>query len=184
MVRIINDNSEASDVRVKLTCVQTLNVLCEDWNFMVAAFRPLAARAVGGMYALLEEIYGIEMMTLILETCRVIVLRMGDELGVEAANAVVAPLLGIWTRCADGKSILRKYVLSILTGIVDVVGCNEALQLYPVVMPMLDVSVCEGVDVSFYAWFCYFYVASFHGLRCARSLTHHLLKFNFFRSVD
>ena len=82
-------------------------------------------------------------MTLILQTIRVLVARMNKLLGVEAANAVVQPLLKIWDDAGD-KNVLRKYVLSILTNVSGVVRAEDAKLLYPVVQPMLDVATSGG----------------------------------------
>ena len=56
LVHVIKDEGAGSDAMVKLTCVQTLNAVFEDWNFMTEAFKPLAAVFVGGIYGLLAKV--------------------------------------------------------------------------------------------------------------------------------
>ncbi|GMH59677.1 hypothetical protein TrST_g2981 [Triparma strigata] len=143
LVSVLNHDSVKSDAMVKLTCVQTLNGLFEDWDFDIPSFHSLSAPTIRGLYALLDRVEELESSTLILQTCSVLVARMGMTLGAEAANAVVLPLLQIWELAGD-KNVLRKYVLTILTNVSAAVSAEEVTLLYPVVQPMLDLSTGGG----------------------------------------
>ena len=90
--------------------MKTLNGLFEDWDFDIPAFHSLSAPTIRGLYALLDRVEELESSTLILQTTSVLIARMGMSLGVEAANAVVLPLLQIWEMAGD-KNVLRKHVL-------------------------------------------------------------------------
>ena len=127
----------------QLACVKTFNGAFEDWDFDVESFGGLATPAVAGMYELLRSMDELESMTLILQTISILVARVGKSLSIEAANAVVQPLLQIWEG-ADEKNVLRKYVLSILTSVTGVVRPEDAKVLYSVVHPMLDVATAGG----------------------------------------
>ncbi|GMH76961.1 hypothetical protein TrLO_g9993 [Triparma laevis f. longispina] len=143
LVSVLNHDSVKSDAMVKLTCVKTLNGLFEDWDFDIPAFHLLSAPTIRGLYALLDRVEELESSTLILQTASVLIARMGMSLGVEAANAVVLPLLQIWEMAGD-KNVLRKHVLSILTNVSAAVTPEEVALLYPVVQPMLDLATNPG----------------------------------------
>ena len=167
LVSVLHATDHRSDALVKLSCVQTLNSVCEDWDFLVPAFVNLAAPAIQGLYRLLNEVVGLEPLTLILQTCGVIVARMGADLPAEAANAAVSPLSAIWAGTGETHQvrtcplfthvcgpvvhtcvwqILRKHVMDILANVATVVNPQDAVLLYPVVLPMLQVVLGGGDD--------------------------------------
>ena len=56
LVSVLNHDSVKSDAMVKLTCVQTLNGLFEDWDFDIPSFHSLSAPTIRGLYALLDRV--------------------------------------------------------------------------------------------------------------------------------
>jgi hypothetical protein len=125
LVGVLHAPGPRSDALVKLSCARTLNGICEDWDFLPAAFRPLAAPAIQGLYALTSQVQELEALTLCLQTTAVIVARMGAELPPEAANAAISPLSAIWAGTGETHQILRKHVLEIITNVATVVNAGE-----------------------------------------------------------
>ena len=148
LVAVLQDSSGRPDARVKLSCVQTLNAACEDWDFLAPAFAPLAATAIQGLYRLLQTATELESLALCLETTRVIVARMGADLPVDALNAAVTPLPSIWSGTGSTHQILRSHVLSILAAVAAVVAPTDAVLLYPVALPMLQAAIGGTGDPS------------------------------------
>ena len=155
LVGCLCDSGPMSDLNVKLSCVRTLNAICEqDWDFLVSAFQPLAAPSIQALYSLLSRSSELDSHTLILETLSSIVRRMGKDLGADGANAAVAPLLSLWqSEQSEVNTVLRRHVLTILVDVAGILSPSESVALYPVVFPMLAASLQgeEGAQLGYAA---------------------------------
>ncbi len=162
------------DTMVRLRCSETLHSTCEDWDFDVPSFIPLALPAIQGLYSLLPSLQSLDSQTLILQTTTSIISRLDKSLPIEAANAAVTPLPHIWSNSPLTSPILRTSVLRILT-LISSLASTSAVILYPIVLPMITTSLSGGVQVvhlvddALRLWLCLMrisdnYDPSFHSL--------------------
>lgn len=143
LLSILTKNDHQNDVCVRLTAVQSLEVLlpcCEERRDILQS---LVEPIVPAVYALTEHCSEVENRTTCLEFISTVILYVnvsGGELSNNILNAIASPLLMIWNNAIDQNLLLKRNVLSILSCLASYVGPDQVSILYPLALPMIDAS--------------------------------------------
>jgi hypothetical protein len=143
---------DQNDLCVRLTMVEATNafIYAIDYNEAgMAAIRTFATMAIDPLYELFSQCDELESQSMILSCISLILstaVGICAEGGISSnaimtdsvANSAVRPLSNIWSNASGQKAILRRDALTILSCIASGVERQQVVNLYPLVLPMID----------------------------------------------
>uniref|UniRef100_A0A7S4RP11 Importin N-terminal domain-containing protein n=2 Tax=Ditylum brightwellii TaxID=49249 RepID=A0A7S4RP11_9STRA len=154
LISIINNEpSSLNDVAVRLGAVEALTSILNVHYDLIDEFYHLLEIIISSLYRLVNDCTEINTRAQSLSCISLLlfhVVASGRKVDYATANAAVQPLPALWEVATDQNILLRRDVLSILSGVGLAVGRTQVGHLYPIVLPMINSSLdpsCQDRDV-------------------------------------
>jgi hypothetical protein len=140
---------QSKDFVVRLTAVQDLRLVVDDFDFEADKFQKYVQPSVDLLLKLMGEVDEYDSKLKIIQCLIVIVERMEGSF-VASVVPLVQILPELWTR-SEGQNMFRTSIVGIIATLVKTLR-SESYQLYPIVFPILSESLDIGkvffVDVA------------------------------------
>ena len=174
LVSTLTQYDSQNDVCVRLTAVQSLEVLlpyCEESHDVL---KSIVDPIVPAVYALAEHCSEVENRTACLEFIPTVILYVkvtGGELSNNALNSISSPLLDVWDNATGQNILLKRNVMGILSCLASYIGPDQVSLLYPLALPMISASFQSDdhvflVEDALRIWYVF--------LRLSKSYSSHL----------
>ncbi|TAQ85162.1 hypothetical protein B7494_g6515 [Chlorociboria aeruginascens] len=144
---LLKAEDETNDHVVRVTAARQFKAVVDDFSFAAEGFLPYAPDMLSRMMALIQEVENTDTKMAILDTIRVIAVRLEHHIS-PFADQIVSILPGLWE--ASGEEHLMKQ--AILTILSTLVGCmNEQAQRYhSMILPLIQRAVEPGSEMQIY----------------------------------
>lgn len=117
----LNPNDETNDVVVQITAARQLRWLADELGFSEEAFEPYTANVLSRLIALVQTVYIDETKLAILESVRILVMRMEQHLS-RFGDHLMAALPAIWESAGAEEYMIKQAVIAIFTALVSSLG--------------------------------------------------------------
>lgn len=141
-----------NDIIVKLTAVQTLKYMVDDWEFRKRDFQKFTVDVVKNMLELVNSLKSTECKIFILNTLSVLIERNTPLISGELLIDVVSIVPILWQNSnSANEMIIKNSLLRLLKDITISLNKNSHL-IYHIVLPLI--SVCCDYKSEFYGLLC------------------------------
>ncbi|KAM3067576.1 hypothetical protein ACMFMG_000109 [Clarireedia jacksonii] len=144
---LLKSEDETNDHVVRITAARKFKAVVDDFEFSVDSFLPYAADILSRIMTLIQEVENTETKLVILETIRMIAVRMEHHI-VPYADQIVSILPGLWEASGE-EHLLKQAILSILSTLVASMK-KEAQRYHALILPLIHRAVEPGSEMQVY----------------------------------
>jgi hypothetical protein len=144
---ILNPQDPVNDQVVRVTAARQLKAVVDDFSFNPEAFLPFAADILSRLMSLIREVDPTETKMAILNTIRVIAIRLESHI-TPFADEIVSILPDLWTASGE-EHLMKQAILTLLSTIVTSMRGPSA-RYHPLILPLIQRAVEQGSDMQVY----------------------------------
>lgn len=145
LISFLQPNNKINDKVVKLTAIQTLRIVINDWDFKKHDFQPFLNEIISLSIAMLTEMGFTELKLYILNTLGTMVERTNPLIDHQALISILTIIPGYWNSADSEESILKTSLLRVLKNLV--VALNEnSNETFSITFPLIESCCTEGSD--------------------------------------
>jgi hypothetical protein len=144
---LLKTEEETNDHVVRVTAARQLKLVVDDFTFQAEGFLPYAPDILGRMMALIQEVENTETKMAILETIRVIAVRLEQHI-VPFADHIVSILPRLWEASGE-EHLLKQAILTLLSTLVAAMKA-QAQRYHSLILPLIQRAVEPGSEMQVY----------------------------------
>ncbi|KAH8813095.1 armadillo-type protein [Xylogone sp. PMI_703] len=144
---LLNPEDETNDYVVRVTAGRQFKAVVDDFSFTPESFLPYATNILGCLMALTQEVENTETKMAILDTIRIIVVRLEHHIS-PFADQIVSILPGLWEASGE-EHLLKQAILTLMSTLVTAMK-EQAQRYYPLILPLIQRAVEPGSDMQVY----------------------------------
>lgn len=119
---LLNKDDETNDHVVRVTAARQFKAVVDDFSFDADVFLPFAPDIIGRIMELVVEVENTETKMAILNTVRMIAIRLEDSIA-PFADQIVSVLPGLWEASGE-EHLLKQAILVILSTLGEFLSTN------------------------------------------------------------
>ncbi|KAH3662326.1 hypothetical protein OGAPHI_005577 [Ogataea philodendri] len=144
--------SPINDRVVKLTAVQTLQHLIDDWEFRKYQFQPFLTETVAGLLGLLKGLEFTESKIFVLKVLSVLIERTNPLVSEQELLQIMTMIPAMWDESNNANEmIVKNSLMRVLRDLTIALNSNSN-KTYPIVLPLIELCCTPGSDL--YALLC------------------------------
>ncbi|ESZ98817.1 hypothetical protein SBOR_0786 [Sclerotinia borealis F-4128] len=144
---LLNIEDETNDHVVRITAARQFKAVVDDFDFQVESFLPYAPNILGRTMDLIQEVANTETKLMILETIRMIAVRLDTHIS-PYADEIVSILPALWEASGE-EHLLKQAILTIMSTLVTCMqGKSERYHL--LILPLIQRAVEPGSEMQVY----------------------------------
>lgn len=132
----LNPNDQTNDSVVRITAARQLRWLVDELGFQIEAFLPYTADILTQLIQLIQTIDVDETKLAILESIRILVMRMEDH-AAQFGDQLMSALPAVWQSCGAEEYLIKQGVIAILAALTMTMGSN-AQRYHGFMVPLLS----------------------------------------------
>ncbi|OAA47845.1 Armadillo-type fold protein [Metarhizium rileyi] len=141
----LNPNDNTNDLVVRITAARQLRWIADELDFSVEAFLPYTADVLSQLIQLVQNVDVDETKLAILESVRILVTRMEDQVS-QFGDQLMSALPNVWENSGAEEYMIKQAVIAIFAALVMSMG--ETSQRYQNFMiPLLSEAARPGSDI-------------------------------------
>ena len=144
---LLKSEDEMNDYVVRVTAARQFKAVVDDFTFQAEGFLPDAPDILGRMMALTQEVENTETKMAILDTIRVIAVRLDQHI-VPFADNIVSILPGLWEASGE-EHLLKQAILTLLSTLVAAMK-DQAQRYHSLILPLIQRAVEPGSEMQVY----------------------------------
>ena len=144
---LLKSDDETNDHVVRVTAARQLKLVVDDFTFQAEGFLPYTPDILGRMMALIQEVENTETKMAILETIRVIAVRLEQHIG-PFADHIVSILPHLWEASGE-EHLLKQAILTLLSTLVAAMK-GQAQRYHSLILPLIQRAVEPGSEMQVY----------------------------------
>lgn len=141
----LNPEDETNDIVVRITAARQLRWIADELDFNVEAFLPYTADVLNQLVILVQNVDVDETKLAILESIRILVTRMEEQVS-QFGDQLMTALPKVWETSGTEEYLIKQHIVAILTALVQSMG-NESQRYHNFMMPLLGEAAREGSDL-------------------------------------
>ncbi|KAJ3487073.1 hypothetical protein NLG97_g6490 [Lecanicillium saksenae] len=141
----LNPDDETNDIVVRITAARQLRWIADELDFNVEAFLPYTADVLNQLVNLVQNVEVDETKLAILESIRILVTRMEEQVS-QFGDQLMTALPKVWETSGTEEYLIKQHIVAILTALVMSMG-NESQRYHNFMMPLLGEAAREGSDL-------------------------------------
>jgi hypothetical protein len=144
---LLKTEDETNDHVVRVTAARQFKLVVDDFTFQAEPFLPYAPDILGRMMALIQEVENTETKMAVLDTIRMIAVRLEQHI-VPFADHIVSILPGLWEASGD-EHLLKQAILTLLSTLVAAMK-DQAQRYHSLILPLIQRAVEPGSEMQVY----------------------------------
>ncbi|CAG8952857.1 hypothetical protein HYFRA_00007571 [Hymenoscyphus fraxineus] len=144
---LLKKEDETNDYVVRVTAARQFKAVVDDFTFAADGFLPYAPDFLERMMALIQEVENTETKMAILETIRVIAVRLESKIA-PFADQIVSILPGLWEASGD-EHLLKQAILTLMSTLVTSMR-EQAQRYHALILPLIQRAVEPGSEMQIY----------------------------------
>jgi hypothetical protein len=144
---LLKSEDETNDHVVRITAARQFKAVVDDFSFDGEKFVPYAPDILSRTMALIQEVENTETKMAILETIRMIAVRLEKHIS-PFADQIVSILPGLWEGSGE-EHLMKQAILTLLSTLVTAMK-EEAQRYYPLMLPLVQRAVEPGSEMQVY----------------------------------
>lgn len=141
----LNPNDETNDLVVRITAARQLRWIADELDFSVEAFLPYTSDVLTQLIGLIENVDVDETKLAILESIRILVTRMEEQVS-QFGDQLMSALPAVWEHSGTEEYMIKQAVIAIFTALVMSMGSN-AQRYQHFMVPLLSEAARPGSDL-------------------------------------
>lgn len=117
----LNPNDETNDLVVRITAARQLRWIADELGFSVEAFLPYTSDVLTQLIQLIQNVDVDETKLAILESIRILVTRMEDQVS-QFGDQLMSALPGVWEKSGAEEYMIKQAVIAIFAALVMSMG--------------------------------------------------------------
>jgi len=144
---LLNSGDSTNDQVVRVTAARQLKHVIDDVGFDSNTFQPYAPDTISRLLALIQEVENTETKMAILETVRVIAIRLEQQI-ISYSDQIVSILPNLWEASGE-EHLLKQAILTLLSTLVAALK-DEACRYHSLILPLIQRAVEHGSEMQVY----------------------------------
>jgi len=144
---LLNSEDSTNDHVVRVTAARQLKAVVDDFGFDSEKFLPYAQDVLDKVLKLIQEVENTETKMAILDTIRVIAVRLESHIS-PFADHIVSILPGLWEASGE-EHLIKQAILTLLATIVTAMK-SESHRYHSMVLPLIRRAVEPGSEMQVY----------------------------------
>ncbi|KAF7934561.1 hypothetical protein EAE99_003011 [Botrytis elliptica] len=144
---LLKSEDETNDHVVRITAARQFKAIVDDFEFHVEPFLPYAPDILGRTMALIQEVENTETKLVILETIRMIAIRLETHVS-PYADQIVSILPGLWEASGE-EHLLKQAILTIMSTLVSCMQ-GQSERYHSLILPLIQRAVEPGSEMQVY----------------------------------
>ncbi|KAI2084602.1 hypothetical protein LOZ36_004681 [Ophidiomyces ophidiicola] len=144
---LLNKDDPHNDQVVRVTAGRQLRSVLDPYEFTAEGFLPFITPILQYLMSLIQEVMLPETKMALLETVRVVVVKMEDHIA-PYADQIVTTLPSLWEQSGD-EHLMKQAILTLLSSIIHSMK-HESVRYHPLVLPLIQKSVEPGSESLVY----------------------------------
>ncbi|OBT43293.1 hypothetical protein VE00_06872 [Pseudogymnoascus sp. WSF 3629] len=144
---LLNPADSVNDQVVRVTAARHLKSAVDDFSFEIEPFLPFAEEFLHRLMGLIRELSHAETQLAVLETIRVIFIRLELQ-ATPFADEIVSLLPDLWTASGE-EHLMKQAILTLLTNIVMATKMHS-VRYHPLIVPLIQRAVEHGSEMAVY----------------------------------
>ena len=144
---LLKHEDETNDHVVRVTAARQFKLVADDFTFQAEGFLPYAPDFLRRIMTLIQEVENTETKLAILETIRVIAVRLELHI-VPFADHIVSILPGLWEASGE-EHLLKQAILTLLSTLVAAMK-DQAQRYHSLILPLIQRAVEPGSEMQVY----------------------------------
>lgn len=141
----LNPEDETNDIVVRITAARQLRWIADELDFNVEAFLPYTSDVLNQLTALIQNVDVDETKLAILESVRILVLRMEEQVS-QFGDQLMTALPKVWENSGAEEYMIKQHIIAILSALVMSMG-SESQRYHHFMMPLLGEAARVGSDL-------------------------------------
>jgi hypothetical protein len=144
---LLKPEDETNDYVVRVTAARQFKTVVDDFSFAAEGFLPYASDYLNRLMTLIQEVENTETKMAILETIRVIAVRLENHI-TPFADQIVSILPGLWEASGE-EHLLKQAILTLLSTLVTSMK-EHAQRYHAMILPLIQRAVEPGSEMQIY----------------------------------
>jgi hypothetical protein len=144
---LLNSQDETNDQVVRVTAARQFYVVVDDFGFKVEPFLPFAAEILSHLMRLIQDVSPTETKMAVLETIRVISVRLEHHIS-PFADQIVSILPHLWE--VSGEEHLMKQAILVLLSTLVAAMKDQSQRYNSLMLPLIQQAVVPDTDINVY----------------------------------
>ncbi|TVY39795.1 Importin [Lachnellula subtilissima] len=144
---LLKSEDETNDYVVRVTAARQFKIVVDDFSFVPDGFLPYASDYLNRLMSLIQEVENTETKMAILETIRVIAVRLENNIS-PFADQIVSILPGLWEASGE-EHLLKQAILTLLSTLVMAMK-EQAQRYHAMILPLIQRAVEPGSEMQIY----------------------------------
>lgn len=144
---LLKAEDETNDHVVRITAARQFKAVVDDIEFQVESFLPYAPDILGRTMTLIQEVENTETKMVILETIRMIALRLETHIS-PYADQIVSLLPALWEASGE-EHLLKQKILTIMSTLVTCMQ-GQSERYHSLILPLIQRAVEPGSEMQVY----------------------------------
>ncbi|RFU77616.1 armadillo-type fold [Trichoderma arundinaceum] len=141
----LSPKDETNDIVVRITAARQLRWVADEIDFSVEAFLPYTSDVLNALTELVQSVESDETKLAILESIRILVTRMEEQVG-QFGDQLMVALPSVWESSGTEEYMIKQAVIAIFAALVMSMGPNsQRYQSY--MLPLLVEAARQGSDL-------------------------------------
>ncbi|UKZ75578.1 hypothetical protein TrVFT333_003266 [Trichoderma virens FT-333] len=141
----LSSNDETNDVVVRITAARQLRWVADEIDFSVDAFLPYTSDVLKNLIELIQNVESDETKLAILESIRILVTRMEEQVG-QFGDQLMVALPSVWEASGTEEYMIKQAVIAIFAALVMSMG-PESQRYQGSMLPLLAEAARPGSDL-------------------------------------
>lgn len=141
----LNPNDQTNDLVVRITAARQLRWIVDELDFHIGLFLPYTSDILTQLIQLLQGIDVDETKLAILESVRILVTRMEDQVA-QFGDQLMSALPGVWQSSGAEEYMIKQAVIAIFAALVMSMG-SSAQRYQSFMVPLLSEAAMPGSDL-------------------------------------
>lgn len=144
---LLKKEDETNDYVVRVTAARQFKAVVDDFSFASEGFLPYAPDFLDRIMGLIQEVENTETKMAILDTIRVIAVRLENHIS-PFADQIVSILPGLWEASGE-EHLLKQAILTLMSTLVTAMK-DEAQRYHALILPLIQRAVEPGSEMQVY----------------------------------
>lgn len=144
---LLNKDDPLNDLVVRITAGRQLCNVLDTFDFNIETFLPFSQPILASLMALLQEVESAETKMALLESVRVIVVKLEQHVSMLSDN-ILSPLPQEWEKSGE-EHLLKQAILTLLTSLIHSMN-QESVRYHPLILPLIQSSIDTGSETYLY----------------------------------
>ncbi|PGG96510.1 hypothetical protein AJ80_09816 [Polytolypa hystricis UAMH7299] len=144
---LLNKGDPLNDQVVRVTAGRQLKNVLDPYEFTAEGFLPYATPILQSLMNLIQEMSLIETKMALLETVRVLVVKMEEHVS-PYADQIVSLLPPLWEQSGE-QHLMKQAILTLLSSLIHSMK-QESIRYHPIILPLIQKSVEPGSETLVY----------------------------------